>query len=456
MITAEALTITAVANTKVYDGTESAASVPTITSGSLQGSDTADFTETYSTANVGTGLTLTPSGLVDDGNDGNNYTYTFVPVSTGVITAEALTITAVADSKTYDATTSAAGVPTITSGSLQGSDTAEFIETYSTQNVGSGLTLTPSGTVNDGNGGNNYTYTLVPVSTGVITPAALVITAVSNTKVYDGTTSAAAMPMVWGLQGSDTVSDLSETYDTPNAGTGKRLAIAAYTINDGNGGDNYTVTTMPDDTGVITAEALTITAVANTKVYDGTTGAASVPTITSGSLQGEDVAEFSETYSTQNVGSGLTLTPSGLVNDGNDGNNYTYTFVPVSTGVITAEALTITAVANTKVYDGTESAASVPTITSGSLQGSDTADFTETYSTANVGTGLTLTPSGLVNDGNDGNNYTYTFVPVFNGCDHGGGADHHGGGGLQDLRRHDQRGGRAHNHIRKPARLGHG
>ena len=80
------LTITAVANTKVYDGTTTAAAVPTITSGSLATGDTADFTETYSTKNVGTGLTLTPSGTVDDGNGGNNYTYTFVPVSTGVIT----------------------------------------------------------------------------------------------------------------------------------------------------------------------------------------------------------------------------------------------------------------------------------------------------------------------------------------------------------------------------------
>ena len=61
----------------------------------------------------------------------------------------------------------------------------------------------------------------------------------------------------------------------------------------------------------------------------------------------------------------MTLTPSGTVDDGNDGNNYTYTLVPVSTGVITAEALTITAVTNTKIYDGTTSAASVPTITSG-------------------------------------------------------------------------------------------
>ena len=112
-----------------------------------------------------------------------------------------------------------------------------------------------------------------------------------------------------------------------------------------------------------------------------------MPTITSGSLATRRHGQLHRDLQHQNVGTGLTLTPSGTVNDGNGGNNYTYTFVPVSTGVITAEALTITAVTNTKIYDGTTSAAAVPTITSGSLATGDTANFTETYNTRNVGTG---------------------------------------------------------------------
>ena len=62
---------------------------------------------------------------------------------------------------------------------------------------------------------------------------------------------------------------------------------------------------------------------------------------------------------------------------------------------MTRAALTITAVANTKTYDSTTSAAALPVITSGSLGSGDTADFIETYNTFNVGTGLTLTPSGV-------------------------------------------------------------
>ena len=211
---------------------------------------------------MGTGKTLTRSVLHGQRRQRGQQLHVHIRTqSTGVITAEALTITGMANTKTYDGTTSAAGVPTITSGSLQGSDTANFIETYNTKNVGTGLTLTPSGTVNDGNGGNNYTYTFMPVSTGVITAATLTITAVTNTKVYDGTTNAAAIPTVTGLKGTDTVTNLSETYNTPAVGTGKILSVASYTINDGNGGNNYAVTTVANDTGVIAVQVPTQLAV---------------------------------------------------------------------------------------------------------------------------------------------------------------------------------------------------
>ena len=166
------LTITAVANSKTYSGTTAAAAVPTITSGTLASGDTAGFIETYSNRNVGTGLTLTPGGVVNDGNSGKNYTYSYVAASNGVITVRSLTVTAAADSKTYDFTTAAAVIPTVTAGSIASGDTANFVEAYDTPNVGTGKTLTPGGGVSDGNSGNNYAYTFVPVSTGVITAAA--------------------------------------------------------------------------------------------------------------------------------------------------------------------------------------------------------------------------------------------------------------------------------------------
>src|SRR6059058_2729325 len=96
-------------------------------------------------------------------------------------------------------------------------------------------------------------------TTGVISAKALTITAQTNSKTYDSTTSAAAVPVVVGLVGSDTVTGKAETYDTKNVGVGKTLSVSAYTVNDGNSGANYTVTTVADVTGAITAKPLSIT-----------------------------------------------------------------------------------------------------------------------------------------------------------------------------------------------------
>jgi len=409
VITPRAIVVTAAANTKVYDSTLSAAAVPTITSGSLLTGDTASFTEIYKTKNAGGGLTLTPTGTVNDGNGGNNYAATFVPVTTGVITPAPITVTAAPNTKTYDGTVSAAALPTITSGSLLGTDTIAFTETYNTPNVGTGLTLTPNGTVNDGNNGLNYAVTKASVNAGVINPATLTISASPNTKAYDGTTTATTIPTYGGLQTGDHLTNLSESYDNKNVGTSKTLSVnSTYSLT--NPGD-YTVVTNTAP-GVITPQALTVTAnpSGNTKVYDGTTYAAAQPSITSGTLVSPDTANFTEVYTTRNVGTGLTLTPTGAVNDGNGGNNYVVTFVTVSNGVITQAALTVTAVTNIKSFDGTTSAATPPAVVG--LQKGDTANFIETYASPNVGVNILLTPTGTVNDGNGGNNYSkITFVP---------------------------------------------
>ncbi len=185
----------------------------------------------------------------------------------------------------YVADTGNEEIRKISAAGLVGSDTAAFSETYNTKNAGTGLTLTPIGSVNDGNGGNNYAVTFVSVTTGVINKAPLTITAAANTKTYDGTTSAAATPTVVGLQGTDRVTGLSETYNNKNAGTGKTLSVAAgYVVSDGNSGSNYALSLVANTTGQIAPLAITVTAVSSTKTYDGTTSSAATPTITAGSL----------------------------------------------------------------------------------------------------------------------------------------------------------------------------
>jgi hypothetical protein len=131
-----------------------------------------------------------------------------------------------------------------------------------------------------------------------------------------------------------------------------------------------------------------------------------VPTVSPGVASG-DTANFAQTFDTKHVGTGKTLTPSGSVTDGNGGANYAVTPASNSTGEITAKPITVTAVTDSKVYDGTTSSAGVPTVSPGVASG-DTANFAQTFDTKHVGTGKTLTPSGSVADGNGGANYTVT------------------------------------------------
>jgi hypothetical protein len=415
-ITAAELTVAGVtAASKVYDGTTNAQlNGPATLNGEVSGDDVSLVTDSVSAAfagpNVGTGIPVNVSGYAITGADAGNYTLTQPSGLTADITAATLTITATANAKIYDGSTSAAATPT-TSG-LQGSDSVTGLtETYDTKNAGTGKTLSVSAyTVNDGNSGNNYTVSTATSTAGVISKAMLTITAAVNTKTYDGSTSASATPTTSGLQGSDSVTGLVETYDTKDAGMGKTLSVSAYTVNDGNGGNNYTVSTATSTAGVINKATLTITAAANTKTYDGAISAAITPT-TSG-LQGSDsVTGLAETYDTKHAGTGKTLSVSVYtVNDGNSGNNYTVSTATSTAGVISQAPLTITAAANTKTYDCSIIASATPTVSG--LQGSDSVSgLVETYDTKNVGSSKTLSVNVYtVNDGNSGGNYTVSTV----------------------------------------------
>jgi uncharacterized protein YfiM (DUF2279 family) len=275
-----------------------------------------------------------------------------------------LTITAAANTKTYDGTTSAAATPT-TSG-LQGSDSATGLaETYDTKNAGTGKTLNVSAyTVNDGNNGNNYTINTVASTAGVINAATLTITAAANTKTYDGTTSAVATPTASGLQGSDSVTGLAETYDTKNAGIGKTLSVSAYTVNDGNSGANYTVSTVTSAAGVINAATLTVTADNKSKIcgqvnppltasYNGFVGPDNTNALSSPVV-------LSTTATTTSGAGKYPITVSGVADA-----NYTIQYVNGTLQVISAPQL---AGANISVNGIKQFVVSCPTVTGQTYQ----------------------------------------------------------------------------------------
>jgi len=111
--------------------------------------------------------------------------------------------------------------------------------------------------VNDGNSGNNYTVTLNSAS-GTITPAELTVTTNSVSKEFDNALGAAGTAVVSGgaLHGSDSLSGGSFAYTDKKVGIGnKTVTVNSVTINDDNGGANYSITFVDNTTSTITPSA---------------------------------------------------------------------------------------------------------------------------------------------------------------------------------------------------------
>jgi hypothetical protein len=421
-ITARALTVTAAATSKTYDGTTGAATAPTITTGAVQTGDTANFTETYSTKDVGASKTLTPAGTVTDGNSGNNYTYSFVTANTGTITTKALTAQGnlALSSKVYDGTTGAtptgaaalqatetAGTGSTTDGKPYSVDSVGLTGTaayaFNSKDVTSATTVTESGLSLTGTGSGNYTLT-APTLSATITPKPLTVSGITAAStIYDGTTTAklggtAAFQSVEAA-GTGTTSDgMPYNVDSVSPGTvtGTLAAKDVGTQNvttsiavTGTGSGNYTVTPQAGLTQTVTAKALAVSGItAASTIYDGTTTAklggtaAFLATEAAGTGTTADGKPYSVdavspgtvagTLAAKDVGSQAVTTVVAVTGSGNG--NYTVTPQAGLTQNVTAK--TLTAVGTlvfpaSKVYDATTTA----TLTSGSaaLQTAETA-----------------------------------------------------------------------------------
>lgn len=379
-----------------------------ITSGSLAGSDTLTGALSRAAGETVGNYAITQGTLSANAN----YALTFVSADFNIIARDA-SVTPNDAGKAY-------GDPDpipLTNGTLTGFLPADGVTATYTRTAGEGVgnytisaTLSPAGVL----GNYNITYN---TATFTITGLAVTPNITANDKIYDGTTAATFTCTLSGVIGMDDVTCTGGTADFSDKHVGvNKLVTATGLVLSGTDSGNYTLATTTDtDNADITSLAITVTAATDTKTYDGTTASIGIPSITTGALATGDTANWTQTFDTKHVGTGKTLTPAGTVNDGNGGNNYDVTFIDNTTGEIIQRAITVTAVTDTKPYDGTVTSTGVPTITSGSLAPGDTAVWTQTFDTPLVGVGKTLTPAGTVTDGNGGNNYDVTFAQDFTG-----------------------------------------
>ena len=319
------ITVTAATNIKVYDGTTNATAVPTKTAGTFESGDSLSlpWTEAYSDKHVGIGTkTLTPIlGTIQDASSMDvtaRYAITLAPFTAGTITQTNLTVTAVANTKTYDGTTNAAASPTITAGSIQPGDTAlTWTETYDTKDVGTGKTMTPAGLVNDSNGGANYNYTYATVISGVITQASLTVTGLAaSDKAYDGNTNATILGTgsLVGVIPPDVVI-LNGTpvgyFADPNVGTGKPVTVTGLSLGGANAPD-YSLTPP-----ILTAS------ITNSLTYSQTSVILSIADIGGGSytlyFQGTEGAKYYVVKSADATAGMNTWTVVGVTNTAGTG-----------------------------------------------------------------------------------------------------------------------------------------
>ncbi len=408
---------------KVYDGSASFAfGQLAIAPSSILGTDDVSLASgaaSVASKNAGHYAAFVANTLGLGGVDAGNYSAVGGAVSVD-ITAKPVTLTAPVVSKTYDgglAYTATPGNLAALGGALVGGDSVIAATiAYTSKNAGSGNKVVSlnAATISDGNGGANYTVTLAGNATSSIDRAPLTLFAQANSKTYDGSTSATAVPVVAGLQPGDSVTDRAETYDNPNAGTGKTLSVSAYTVNDGNGGANYTVSAVNNLAGIINAAVVipSITSVSGSftaanKVYDGTTAATIIARNLAGVIGGDDVhlTGGSASFADKNVGQAKLVTATGLYLTGAAAGNYTANSTATTTADITARPLTVTAIAANKVYDATTTASVALHDNRVAGDALSTSYAAANFNSKDVGTGKTVTVSGIGVTGLDAINY---------------------------------------------------
>ncbi len=409
--------------TRVYDGTTGAISTLFGNSGVLNGvagqTLTLSGAGSLSTKNVGTQQPLATNGLTLTGNGAalaSNYTFAG-GIDWVTVTPLPITVNAIAQNKTYDATT-AANVALNSTGVLAG-DIVTFGDTsanFTTPNAGSAVPVTVAGITASGADARNYSFATTATTSATISPVVLNLT---GTRVYDGTTGAASTlfgsnGVLNGVAGQTLTVSGAGTLPTKNVGTQQPLATSGLTLT-GNGAalaSNYTFAGGIDWV-TVTPLAVTIGAIGQNKTYDATTNA-QVALSEKGVLAGDNVAfdYASANFNTPNAGANIPVQVSGITASGADARNYSFSTNATTIATISRVVLNLT---GTRVYDGTTGAGSALFGNNSVLDGiagqTLTLSGAGTLSTKNVGTQKPLTTNGLTLTGNGAalaSNYTLT------------------------------------------------
>ena len=344
-----ALTVTASAQSKTYGTALSLGTTAFSVGSGLVGSEA--VTAVALNANGGTAAadaagsyTITPSAAT--GNNGflaSNYNISY---ATGTLTVGPATLTGTADDKSRAYGQDNPAFTVTYTGFVNGQDASIVTGTLSGSTTAD--TNSPVGTYPitvSGQSAPNYTINYV-AGTLTVTPYALTVTADDQSRAY-GDANPTLTGSLAGLENGDNITANYSTAATVTDFVGTYPITVTLADPDGKLA-NYTVTTN-NGTLTITARPITVTAVTDNKIYDGTATSANVPIITAGSLVNGDSATWTQVFNTKDT-TANTLIPSGTVSDGNGGNNYNVTLVSIPTMSIHPRGVAAAAHDATRVY----------------------------------------------------------------------------------------------------------
>jgi hypothetical protein len=399
------------AQSKTYDGNPAATisaygTLTGVTPGDGVSLDTTGATATFDTKNVGTGKTVTVTGLALSGAQAGAYAIGS-QTATADITARPVTVTA-------DAQTKPAGGPDpaltyhVTSGSLVAGESFTGALTR-VPGEAAGTYAIQQGTLS---AGSNYGLTFLGANLTITSGTVLTLNGLTVAdKPYDGNTAATVTSYgtLSGVAAGDDVAlettGATAAFDTKNVGNGKTVTVTGLALS-GAQSWKYTLGNQTT-TASITALPVTVTADAQTKTVGGPDPALTYQVTVGSLVEGESFTGALTRVSGE--AAGTYAIQQGTLSAGS---NYSLTFVGANLTITSSTVLTLNGLTVAdKPYDGNTTA----TVTSyGTLSGVaagddvalETTGATAAFDTKNVGNGKTVTVTGLALSGAQSWKYT--------------------------------------------------
>ena len=249
--------------------------------------------------------------------------------------------------------------------------------TFADAQVGTGKTVTLTGAALAGPAAGNYSLSSVGTTTADITALGITGNFTAQSKTYDGNNSAVVLTrtlngVLAGDVGNVSLDGGTATFADAQVGPGKTVTLTGATLG-GAAAGNYSLSSVGTTTADITALGITGNFTAQSKVYDGNNTVVVLTRTLNGVLAG-DVGQVSldggtATFADAQAAPGKTVTLAGAALAGPAAGNYLLTSVGTTTADITALGITGGFTAQSKTYDGNNSAVVLTRTLNGVLAG---------------------------------------------------------------------------------------